>query len=126
MPYVYDNAEELENLPQVGTKECVDLMKTFGKAPAASQWTEGARVKGTSTLRTGTAIATFVNGKYPNMPSGNHAAFYLRQDAAGLWVIDQWRNSGSIRKRLLRFKGADPEGHYRDPVNNGDAFSVIE
>ena len=74
----------------------------------------------------GTAIATFVEGKYQNHGTGNHAAFYISQDAVGIWVVDQWSTSGTIRKRQLRFKGRNKDGTFIDPSNNGDAFSVIE
>lgn len=77
-------------------------------------------------LKKGTAIATFVNGKYPNHGTGNHAAFYVGQDAAGIIVVDQWSASGTIRKRRLPFLGKDKNGNFITPSNNGDAFSVVE
>lgn len=77
-------------------------------------------------LTKGTAIATFVNGKYPNKPTGNHAALYVSQDASGVTVVDQWTGSGKIRKRVLIFKGKDKNGNFVDPSGNGDAFSVVE
>ena len=69
----------------------------------------------------GTAIATFVNGKYPNQPTGNHAAIYVSQDGGGLWVYDQWAAQGMVKKRYIRFKGG-----VGSASNDGDAFSVIE
>lgn len=77
-------------------------------------------------LTKGTAIATFVNGKYPNKPTGNHAALYVSQDASGITVVDQWTGSGKIRKRVLVFKGKDKNSNFVDPSGNGDAFSVVE
>jgi hypothetical protein len=126
MPYVYADAENLATLPTVGTKQCVALIKLYTNAPATSLWTEGEAVKGNALIKVGTAIATFVNGKYPNQSSGNHAAFYLSQDAVGVWVIDQWSASGTIQKRRLAFKGKFKTGGFISPSNNGDAFSVIE
>lgn len=126
MAYVYDKAEELAGKTPVGTKQCVALVKEYAGAPQTSLWKEGARVKGDKTLKKGTAIATFVDGKYQNRSTGNHAALYLSQDAAGIWVIDQWSTSGTIRKRQLSFRGTKPDGTYVNPSNNGDAFSVIE
>jgi hypothetical protein len=70
-----------------------------------------------------------VDGKYPNKSSGNHAALYISQDASGIWVMDQWKDNDSkpkVSRRLLTFKGVLKSGAYRDPSNNGDAFSVIE
>jgi len=125
MPYIYADAEKLEGKPTVGTKQCVALVKEFAKTPASSLWSEGVKVKGAN-LQKGTAIATFFNGKYPNHASGNHAALYISQDVHGIWVVDQWSTSKTIKKRLLRFKGTHKDGTYVDPVNNGDAFSVIK
>ena len=126
MSYVYENAESLEKLPTVGTKQCVSLVKQYAKAPPSSLWKEGKVVKGNLLLKKGTAIATFVNGKYPNHGTGNHAALYITQDAAGIVVADQWSSSGTIRKRRLPFLGKDQKGNFITPSNNGDAFSVVE
>lgn len=126
MPYVYDNPESLDGQDRVGTHQCVALIKHYAKAPAASLWKEGASVKGNMLLKKGTAIATFVNGKYPNQGTGNHAAFYVSQDGAGITVVDQWTGSGTIVMRRLPFLGKDKAGKYRTPSNNGDAFSVVE
>jgi len=45
------------------------------------------------------AIATFKDGKYANLPTGNHAAIDLSQDSTGLWVMDQWvgKTSGRVK-----------------------------
>lgn len=126
MPYVYQEAEALEKMPAVGNKQCVSLIKQFTKAPPSSLWKEGAKVKGNLLLKKGTAIATFVDGKYPNNGTGNHAAFYVSQDAAGIVVVDQWSTSGTVRKRRLAFLGKDQNGRWITPSNNGDAFSVVE
>jgi hypothetical protein len=69
-------------------------------------------IGGQPTLAKGTAIATFVDGKYQSHSTGNHAARYLSQDAGGIWVIDQYAGSGGIRKRYLRFQGKFPNGAY--------------
>jgi hypothetical protein len=126
MPYIYPEAEKLEKLPTVGTKQCVALIKQFTKAPPSSLWKEVKAVRGNQFLKTGTAIATFLNGKYPNHGAGNHAAFYISQSAAGVLVIDQWSLSGTVRKRRLPFLGKDKNGKYITPSNNGDSFSVVE
>jgi hypothetical protein len=126
MSYIYSEAEDLVGKPSVGTKQCVALVRQYTQAPASSLWREGRVVKGDATIAKGTAIATFVNGRYQSRPSGNHAALYIRQDAAGIWVVDQWSSSGTIRSRRLSFKGKDKEGNFIDPSNNGDAFSIID
>ncbi|MCK9193886.1 MAG: BPSL0067 family protein [Nevskia sp.] len=126
MPYVYSEAENLAQKPTVGTKQCVALIKQYTNAPPTAMWKEGKSVKGNLHLAKGTAIATFVSGKYPNHGTGNHAAFYISQDAIGVWVIDQWSTSKTIQSRRLTFKGKGKEGDFVNPSNNGDAFSVIE
>lgn len=57
---------------------------------------------GDNTILKGTAIATFVDGKYGNLPTGNHAALYISQDASGygLWI------NGSVIKANLKFQNA--------------------
>lgn len=83
-------------------------------------------MRGNLILREGTAIATFVNGRYPNRASGNHAALYVGQDAGGIYVIDQWSKVNKIQARKLPFFGKDKQGDWANPSNNGDAFSVVE
>jgi hypothetical protein len=77
----------------------------------------------------GTAIATFVDGKYKSLPTGNHAGFFLSQDAKGLWIMDQWNNDKTkpkVSKRYLTRKGKDAKGNFIDASNNADAYTVIE
>lgn len=126
MPCVYSDAEKLATKPLVGTKQCVALIKQFTSAPPTAMWKAGKSVKGNVLLAKGTAIATFVDGKYPNHASGNHAAFYISQDSVGIWVVDQWSTSKTLQKRRLTFKGQDENGNFISPSNNGDAFLVIE
>lgn len=126
MPYVYENPESLEGDKLVGTHQCVALVKEFARAPATALWREGATVKGNLLLKKGTVIATFVDGKYPNKSTGNHAALYVSQDASGITVVDQWTGAGLIQMRVLSFKGKDKKGNLINPSSNGDAFSVVE
>ncbi len=126
MPYVYSDAEKLVDKKPVGTKQCVALVKHYTSAPQTARWKQGEAVKGNTKLKTGTAIATFVKGKYPNRRHGNHAAFYIGQDARGIWVVEQWSGAQIIRKHHLTFKGKNKNGAYVSPSSNGDAFSVIE
>jgi hypothetical protein len=89
-------------------------------------WHEGLKVRGCFGIKKGTVIATFVNGRYLSHPTGNHAAFYIGQDATGIVIVDQWTTSGSIRKRRIAFMGKDKGGSFITPSNNADAFSVVE
>src|SRR5688500_17743289 len=47
------------------SQECVALTKFFSGAPHTSFWRQGPNVLGNKRVRPGTAIATFVNGRYP-------------------------------------------------------------
>ena len=125
-PFVYTQVEALEGRPKVFGGDCAGLVQWHTKVGKAETWREGIIVRGNGTkIKKGTAVATFVNGKYPNKPHGNHAALYMSQDASGIYVMDQWAAKATISKRLMRFKGKNVGGGYHDPSNNGDALSVI-
>lgn len=114
----------------IGNGECVPLVQQATGAPATSRWHRGSAVKGNTVIAPGTAIATFDgDGRYGNHTDGrSHAAIYLGQDARGIHVIDQWnwRKNGRVvghrspHDRTIFF---DP---HRRPVDNGDAYYVIE
>jgi len=82
--------------------------------------------RGNQSIRKGTAIATFVNGRYPNLASGNHAAFYTSQDADGMWIMDQFAGKPRVSMRHITFQGQNADGNFANPNNNADAFSIIE
>jgi hypothetical protein len=83
---------------------------------------------GDRSLAPGTAIATFVKGKWPAKPRGNHAAFYLGQVSNGMYIMDQWNRSdkSTISSRFIYRLGKNKDGTYVRPSDNADAFSVIE
>ncbi len=133
MPYRLPNAEALINTPQVGDAECVALIKI--KVPGligigTINWKAGEPVKSLPNLARGTAIATFVNGRYPQQGNtGNHACIFLSHSGAGIWVLDQYRNSGKIIRRHIgipREHAQNPDGSWQNASNNALAFSVIE
>jgi hypothetical protein len=131
MAYVYADVENLEGTPLVGDGQCVALVQKYAKAPQTPLWEEGDAVKGNLLIAKGTAIATFVDGKYESHRHGNHAALYVSQDAGGIYVIDQMqkymgKTLETVIKRRIRSKGKTQDGKYVDPSNNADAFSVIE
>lgn len=127
MPYRYDKVDQLEKHELVGSHQCVALVQTFANAPVTANWREGEVVVGNHMLKKGTAIATFVNGRYPNRAHGNHAALYVRQGIGGIYVMDQWKNkkNGRISSRFIPSLGKDKRGNYISPSDNADAFSVI-
>ncbi len=131
MPYPpYSKVAALEGTEKVGSKQCVALVQKYVGAPRTAAWTEGKAVMGQTALAPGTAIATFVGGKYLSHASGNHAALYMSQDEGGMWVMDQWaddKRKPKVSSRYLRTKGKLPnDGGFLDPSNNADAYSVIE
>ena len=121
MPYIAQDIEHKKLGRSVGSGECVALVQHWTAAPNTSLWTQGMKVQGNDHLISkGTAIATFVDGKYPNHAHGNHAAFYMGQDATGIQVVDQWHGQVSHR-RTIRF-----DGHHTSLSNDGNAYYVIE
>lgn len=118
MSYIASNPSLFQG-QVVGNGQCVAFVRAAAIAPPSGQWSEGAKVKGAAILP-GTAIATFVNGQYPNNSTGNHAAIYVSQDANAMTVWDQWKGQ-PVHQRSIRFRGGQGSAS-----NDGDAYSVIE
>ena len=106
----------------VGTGQCVALVQAANPAIGhTSGWSGGAAVQGNTSLKPGTAIATFnADDRYANALDGSsHAAIYLGQDQHGMLVMDQWAGSStSIRTIPWSNPGAAP-------ANTGSAFRVV-
>lgn len=51
MPYIYEDGESLEDMPLIGSKQCVALIQYYTSAPAAVQWKEGQTVKGNAEIK---------------------------------------------------------------------------
>jgi hypothetical protein len=128
MSHTYTKVTDLEKTTMVGNHQCVALVRHYAGAPATLAWKQGEAVLGNRLLRKGTAIATFINGKYANHQQGNHAALYMGQTLDGIIVMDQWtgKRLGIVTSRTLRSKGRYKNGLHIDPSNNADAFFVIE
>ncbi|NYE61294.1 hypothetical protein FHW58_002501 [Duganella sp. 1224] len=128
MSYVYPKAAELKDQPVVGSHQCVALVQKYAGAPTTSHWRQGEQVLGNTMLKPGTAIATFINGRYASNRHGNHAALYLRQGVGGIYIVDQWKasNKTKISVRLIKSQGKDKKGNYIHVSDNADAFFVIE
>lgn len=126
MSKVYADARSLEDKPIEGDGQCVTLVKNHTAVGATATWRQGDEVIGSKALAQGTAIATFVNGRYPSHAHGNHAAFYMGQASDGIYIMDQWHSKKKIGKRFIRRKGKNAQGKFIDPSNNADAFFVIE
>lgn len=105
---------------EVGSGQCPAIVQSYGGLPKVRFWSEGPKVRGNPHIPYGTAIATFIDGKYPNMKHGNHAAIYLEQDPSrGVHVFEQFSGVGA-QKRWLPYKDGRS-----DRSNDGAAFSVI-
>lgn len=136
--YIYEAAGSLENKPKVRDGECVALVQVYTNAPHSSAWRQGERVVESSGLRAGTAIATFVRGRFPRARElRRHAAFFLRygpRDASGhalyFWVIEQYNHPPikKIQARQIKMKagGQRVDGSWAEASNNPDAYFVIE
>ena len=137
MPFIFREVDALQKdppLPAVGDGGCVDLIKFYVpglKGVPTTAWRAGGNVLelGSKVAR-GTAIATFMNGKYPRINHGNHAALVLRVMQSGIWVVDQWKEKGVISARLIRIppprQQYNIDGSFRNPSNNALSFFVIE
>lgn len=125
MLYTYPEVEALQGSDLVGTHSCVALVQHYAKLPHTSMWKEGEKVVGNKNLKKGTAIATFVDGLYPNQSSGNHAGLFISHTPEGFLIMDQWKGKVAVKSRPLRAKGKLQTGGYIDPSNNSEAFSVI-
>lgn len=104
------------------------MVQEYAGAPVAHAWKQGEAVIGNAGVKKGTAIATFVDGKYPNGPHGNHAALFVKQGNRGFYVMDQWKGKkdGLVTQRFIRSKGRNKAGKLISPSDNADAFYVIE
>lgn len=130
MSFVYKEVDQLNGHAKVGNGDCVAPVRTFALLPQTARWKPGAEVLGNRALARGTAIATFVNGRYPNKPHGNHAALFLVHAAGGFWVMDQWKGE---RKKTIspRFipvlrSAPDRDGSWPRASDDARAYSVIE
>lgn len=135
--YRYMQASMLRGKPLVRDGECVGLVQHYTRAPHTRLWREGLRVvDGPYVLMPGTAIATFVGGRYPQFGHGNrHAAFFLHYGPfdhegkpTGIWIMEQSIRLRTIQARYIPRFGFPklPSGIWQQASDNADAFYVIE
>jgi hypothetical protein len=122
MAYIAQTPEKYKGRA-VGSGQCVAFVQAASGAPLTSAWKQGSKVRAGS-IPKGTAIATFnAAGKYTNSTDGtSHGAIYIGQDEVGVQVWDQWKGQ-PVHQRTIRFQGGAAGVK---PVNDGDAFYVIE
>lgn len=147
MPYVYPGASFLEQKPKVDGGECARLIQHYiAHIGQTAFWRPGENVidvlaSGRS-IQQGTAIATFINGRYPTV-GHRHAAFFLRPTTScthdaktnrckilSIHVMDQWNsNPGAphpkdkISARDVRIYGKTAAW---PPSDNASVFYIIE
>lgn len=106
----------------IGNGHCVAFCRHVTTAPHTSRWAPGVKARGDS-VPGGAIIATFHphNRVYENDTTGrSHCAVFLREEAEGLRVLDQWVGH-PVAERTIRFKGgAQPH------ADDGDAYYVVE
>lgn len=139
--FIYRDAGALENKPKARDGECAALVQEYTDAPHTTLWRPGLRVIESNLegkkLARGTAVATFVKGRYPfHEGQHRHAAFFLRYGApdtdglpSGFWVVEQWNHPplDHIQARFLKRKGRMQEnGEFPNASNNAEAFYVIQ
>lgn len=107
-----------------GNTECVELVQQTAGAPPTECWRPGLQVAKAKPgeIPPYTAIATFVDGRYPTDDKGRHAALYLSHDKHAIRVIDQWKGQGEAKERPIRFNNAAAKSR----SNEGNWFYVIE
>ena len=135
MSHIFSPAKSLEGKDKVGDGNCVALVQHLTKVGHTSTWRPGIRVLDASSLATGTVIATFVNGRYPNKSTGNHAALFLyagtRDRETGkpayIAVMDQWKSKVKISARTIFPRGSKThaQGNRYDDSDNADHFYVV-
>ena len=131
MPHVYPQAAALENKEKAGDGNCVALVQHYTKVGHTSTWRQGERVMDSATLPPGTVIATFVDGRYPNRKTGNHAALFLRFGPRSpktgkpqyIVVMDQWLRKDKIRARSIYPQKNAPGS---DDSDNANAMYVVK
>lgn len=133
MPFIYSKVAALKDQDKVGSHQCVALLQFYAHLPNTGSWKPGATVLGKQDILPGTAIATFVKGRYRSRSYGNHAAFFLRHEGNGFVVMDQWKDKPGevarpISERFIRSlnKPQKKDGSWPQASDNADAYSIIE
>jgi hypothetical protein len=154
MPFVYWGYFTLNTMHKVDTGECARLVQMYlPHIGHTTTWKPGERVvdilERGGQIEPGTAIATFVNGRYPQA-GHRHAAFYegpvtacsynptlKRCPVMGLIIVDQWNPHPTaanphvvdrplIGRRTVNRMGQHSDGSFPRISDNADAFYVIE
>ena len=104
---------------------CVTAVKALANTPPTIAWRRGKKVKGTSSILPGTAIATF--GKLGNgmFLFKGHAAIFDKIVGGDLYVYDQWWGNIPSRRKQFNLRPISFNcGGYVS--NDAEAFYTIE
>lgn len=136
MPYIYSGVNRLRGQPLVGDGGCALMVEHYAHLPPHQKWRQGLHIVDQQNVWPGTAIATFENGVYPNWPTGNHVAFFVKfgkrapdGKVESIWVMEQYHGLSAIQMREIPARGqVDSKWGKRwaNPSNNADAFYIIE
>jgi hypothetical protein len=125
-PYIAKPTDLVARQQPYGDGQCVALVRALTGAPNHQLWREGAKladaIRQTNGIAKGTAIATFINGGYPSLSTGNHAAIFVSAaaDFSSVVVFDQWVGQPPhLRTLMFNRPGA------QSIVNRAEAFSAI-
>lgn len=96
---------------------CVAFVKQVcPQLPQTKLWQQGVQVRGNPSIKPGTVIANFVEGKFHG-----HAAIYVSQDPNGIHVYEQFIEPPKpIGPRLIKW---DPK---QSAANDGNKFYIVE
>jgi hypothetical protein len=128
--WVLKGFEKLKGGPLLGDGSCAKLPQIYGGVPLTKYWKPGPKIHGNAQIIPyGTAIATFVNGVYPNWSTGNHAAIFggpwsghlKGKLTSGITIFDQWHN----KEDGPNWRFVEYGDGVTDRSNDGAAFSVI-
>lgn len=138
--HIYSAVASLQGRDKIGQGDCVELVRslvpTLRDRPTRA-WVQGDKVTDVADqLKPGTAIATFLCGRYPqDSYTGKHAALFVgvkRRDANGkvveIVIMDQWKSKRSIGSRPLRLRGtpgSQCNGGRYDASNKLEDYYVI-
>jgi hypothetical protein len=121
-PAVTQALDKIDNLigKKVGDGQCVSLVKAYDPAlGAASTWKPGDKITKDKNIAPFAPAATFVDGVYPNKPSGNHAVIVLENTNRGLLVLDQYTGKRAS-PRLISFQGGRDDPDNQAKIKKGE------
>jgi hypothetical protein len=112
----------------VGNGQCAVFVESVTTAPRVHYWKRGIKVLGNGgSIHAGTVIATFNSeGKYPNMPHGNHTGLFLSENGHSITMIDQWHGKQHSHSPSPSTYSHYGSGNDHDMSNDPNYYYVVE